>query len=77
MIWTSEIITHRLRRVRSEEDRARVPNLARYRLVVACNNLNVFRRQFIHDRTRFIERLHQNDRAVVFQRCHHDLTPWQ
>src|SRR5829696_79070 len=77
MVWTSNVITHRLRRVSSAKDRSRMPDTLRDRVILIRHDLYMFRRQLIHNLARLIQGLHHNDRSILVQRRQNDLTPWQ
>src|SRR2546421_567789 len=68
VVGSGHIIADRLGGVRAQEDRARVADLCREPLGVACHDLDVLRRDSIDQGHRGIEIAHQNDGAKVAPR---------
>ena len=68
MVWTSDVIPHSFRGVRSHEDRARMSNLSRNRFIITSHDLDMLRCKFVHDGTSFIQGLDEDDRAETAAR---------
>src|SRR5262245_8831216 len=75
MVRPGEIISHRLRRVRPDEDRARVVDPGRRGLVVFGDDLDVFGRYSVGERARAGKRLDHDQRAEIGERAFDDLAP--
>src|ERR1043165_2632663 len=73
MIWTTQIITNSLRRVTSKGSRAGMSNVLRDCLVVTRHDLDVLRRELIHECTRLVQTLNDNYGAVISYRRPRDL----
>ena len=77
MVRSADIVADGFRRVRAEEDRARIADTRAEAFRIGRNDLQMLGGNGIGKRHRIVERLHQNDRAEFVPRCPRDLRAWQ
>ncbi len=77
MVGTRNIVADRLRRMRPDEDRARIADSFHQTLGIVGENFEMLRRKLIDQRDRIIELAHDDNRAEFVPRRAGDFCPRQ